>query len=410
MRSAKFPIGLLAFLALGLLGVAADEDLKKQALALNDVTGEEPIEAAIKDLVAKPEAGKKLLTAARALAGEKKDAFGYNANYILARAAQELKEVKTSEAFYTAAAEQGVRLRSGQRMVQSYGGLIDLYFENRMFDETTKTCQKFLELTGDETVDRLKPAVMRRLVQSMARQGKTDEALKLVEPRVEEEAKRDGWWWLQLKGNVQREADQLADAAKTYETVVDRIEKDKTLKDESRGFYLRGARYYLSGVYVDLKQIDKAADLLKALLKADPDNPTFNNDLGYIWADHDMNLDEAEKLIRKALDEDKKQRKANPNLRPEDDKDNGAYLDSMGWVLYKKKQYEEAKKYLLLALEDKDSQHIEIYDHLGDIYAALKDKDKALESYKKGLEVAGKTKRELDRKAQVEEKVKKLQQ
>ena len=62
-------------------------------------------------------------------------------------------------------------------------------------------------------------------------------------------------------------------------------------------------------VYLDLNQVDKSAEQLKILLDKEPDNPTYNNDLGYIWADHDMNLEEAEKLIRKALDEDRKRRK-----------------------------------------------------------------------------------------------------
>jgi tetratricopeptide (TPR) repeat protein len=409
MVAAKLPLGLAALLVLGLGLASADDDLKKEALALNDITGDEPIEAKFQELIAKPAQSKKLLAAAAELAKEKKDPFTYTANYILARAGQELKEVKTSETFYHAAADQAVRLKSGQKMVQAYGGLMDLYFENKMFDETTKVCQKFLELPDDETIERIKPAVFRRLVQAMARQGKFEDALKLVDPRVDEEGKKDGWWWLQLKASVLREADRLDDAAKAYETVVERIEKDKTLREEARDLYLKNNRYYLSGVYVDMKQIDKAADILKALLKADPDNSTFNNDLGYIWADHDMNLDEAEKLIRKALEEDQKQRKAIPNIRPEDDKDNGAYLDSLGWVLFKKKQYEEAKKYLLRAIEDKESQHIEIYDHLGDVYEALSDKPKALDAYKKGVELAGKSKREQDRKAKVEEKIKKLQ-
>ena len=81
-----------------------------------------------------------------------------------------------------------------------------------------------------------------------------------------------------------------------------------------------------------------AADL-KALLEKDPDNPGYNNDLGYIWADHDMNLAESEKLIRKALDEDRKQRlKEKPDAKPDEIKDNPSYLDSLGWVLFKEKK------------------------------------------------------------------------
>jgi len=147
--------------------------------------------------------------------------------------------------------------------------------------------------------------------------------------------------------------------------------------------------------------------VLKALLVKDPDNPSYLNDLGYIWADHDKNLDEAEKLIRKALDEDRKQRrKANPDIKPEEDKDIGAYLDSLGWVLFKQKKYKEAKKYLLQAIETEDGKHVEIYDHLGETHLALGEKAEAIAAWKKGVEVAGPSKREQERKSVVEKKLK----
>ena len=111
-------------------------------------------------------------------------------------------------------------------------------------------------------------------------------------------------------------------------------------------------------------------------------------------------------MIRKALDEERKLRKKDPDLRPEDDKDNPAYLDSLGWVLFKKKNYKEAKKYLELAVQDEDGKHLEIYDHLGDAHWALGEKKEAVEAWKKGLEVADTTKREEAKKAEVEKKIK----
>jgi tetratricopeptide (TPR) repeat protein len=120
-----------------------------------------------------------------------------------------------------------------------------------------------------------------------------------------------------------------------------------------------------------LKNIDKVTEHLQTLLKKEPDSPTYNNDLGYIWADHDRNLDEAEKMIRKALEEDRKQqKKKDPDLKDADIKDNGAYLDSLGWVLFKKKKFKEAKEQLLKAVEDKEGQHTEIYDHLAEAHLA----------------------------------------
>src|SRR5262249_12172602 len=158
--------------------------------------------------------------------------------------------------------------------------------------------------------------------------------------------------------------------AKLYETVLDRIANDKGLEKDERVRYADRVRYILSSIFVDLKEIDKAAEQLQALLKDHPNNPTYNNDLGYIWADHDKNLDEAEKLVRKALEEDRKQRKNDPDYDPKDDRDNAAYLDSVGWVLYKQKKFKEAKKYLQAAVKEKEGQHIEIFDHLGDVLLA----------------------------------------
>ena len=48
----------------------------------------------------------------------------------------------------------------------------------------------------------------------------------------------------------------------------------------------------------------------------------------------------------------RKRRQASPDFDPATDRDNGAYLDSLGWVLFKKGDLKEAKKYLLEALKD----------------------------------------------------------
>jgi tetratricopeptide (TPR) repeat protein len=162
----------------------------------------------------------------------------------------------------------------------------------------------------------------------------------------------------------------------------------------------------MSNVYVELGRIDKAAEQLKMLLAKNPDSPRYNNDLGYIWADHDTDLEEAEKLIRKAIEEDRKQRKAGGDLKPEEDKDSAAYLDSLGWVLFKQKKYAEAKKWLLEATKGDEGDNIEIYDHLADVYMALGEKAQALETWKKALTLETSSLREQHRKADVEKKLK----
>ncbi len=405
-RAFPIPLSGLLVLALAIPVVGADPVERDKLLALNNLTGSDAIAGQLKEFVADPDGTKKLLAAAVKMSKDKEQPFNYNAAYVLGRAAQELKDVDTCEVFYKICTEEATKLRSGQKLAESFGGLIDLYFENKKFDKTEKLCREFLEIKGDETVNRLKPAVMERMIQSMTKQNKIDEALKLVDTLVRAEEADKGWWSLQLQAWVLREGNRHEEAAKTYEQVLERLDQEKTLKPEQKARYVERNRYILSGVYVDMKKIDKAAEQLQILLKEKPNDQTYNNDLGYIWADHDMNLDEAEKMVRKALEEDRKRRKADPDLRPEEDKDNAAYLDSMGWVLYKQKKYKEARKYLEDAVKDPDGRHIEIYDHLGDVYKALGLKTEAAEAWKKGIETAGTSKREQKRKEEVEKKLK----
>ncbi|MCA9092821.1 MAG: tetratricopeptide repeat protein, partial [Planctomycetaceae bacterium] len=86
------------------------------------------------------------------------------------------------------------------------------------------------------------------------------------------------------------------------------------------------------------------------------------------------NLEQAKEMITKAL-----------NAEPE----NGAYLDSMGWVLHKLGNQEEALKYLLKSSEKSTtSGDATIWDHVGDVYKAMNQMDEAKKYWTKALELA----------------------
>jgi len=404
-------VAMVAVLGLGGAAVRAadDAELRAKALALNHITGTDPIKGEIVTLLEDQAGTKKLLTTAAAMAKEKDQPFNYNAAYILARVALLLREPETSAVFHRLCVKQAAQLKSPEKLTESYLGmlgLIDLFYATRKYEETTKLCQEVLEfLEKERTGQRLKDEVVRRMIQAVARSGKLDEANKLMTNLMK--VRKDDWRNLEIQAWLKNEEGKTEEAAQIYEDLLEKIGKDKSMEREEQDLYIAQFHYILSGVYVDMNQIDKAANHLKPRLAKNPDNPTYNNDLGYIWADHDMNLDEAEKMIRKALDEDRKlRRKENPDLKPEDDKDNAAYLDSMGWVLYKQKKYQEAKPFFLKAIEDKEGQHLEIFDHLGDVHMALGEKAEAVAAWKKGVEVAGDSKREKEKKVQVEKKLK----
>jgi tetratricopeptide (TPR) repeat protein len=116
--------------------------------------------------------------------------------------------------------------------------------------------------------------------------------------------------------------------------------------------------------------LDQAETYFQKSLKLKPDFDEALNYLGYMWAEHGMKLDQARDLIQKAL-------KIDPN--------NGAYLDSLGWVLFKLNQPREALDYMLKAVAASQEPDPTEYDHLGDVYAALNQKDKAREAWRKSL-------------------------
>ena len=84
------------------------------------------------------------------------------------------------------------------------------------------------------------------------------------------------------------------------------------------------------------------------------------------------NLDQARAMLEKAV-----------QLEPK----NAAFLDSLGWVLFKLNRPREALDYLLQATDESRRPDAALYDHLGDIYAALNQRDKAAEAWRKSLSV-----------------------
>lgn len=395
--------GLLLGVAWAEESIADEEGVRKQVLALNDVTGAEPMRGKLKEMLDDKLGTKKLLTVALKMAKEKPQPLNRNSTFLLALAAESAKEVDTSAAFYRLNAQQALKLYSEQGLATAYVGLIQLYTENKRFAESEKVCKEFLAIEGeeDDAIEKLKPGVLRNMVMAVARQGAVDRAVKMVDEMI----KADPRYFPHrvLKAIVLREGEKYDEAVKVYLDVIERVKKDGRLEKEDQDDLILDYRYALSGLYIDLNDVAKAAEQLKILLEREPANPTYNNDLGYIWADRGMNLPEAEKMIRKAIEEERKLKK---KMKVDGDEDNPAYLDSLGWVLFKQGKAKEAKEQLLLAVKQKEGQHTEILDHLGDVQLALGEKDAAVATWKKAVQSATQSKRDQKKKVEVEKKLK----
>jgi tetratricopeptide (TPR) repeat protein len=172
---------------------------------------------------------------------------------------------------------------------------------------------------------------------------------------------------------AQSEAKQTQQAVATFEEALHEAQLDQDNDIANARFYFNyGATAEQAGLY------EKAADLLRKSIALDPaTSAEACNYLGYMWADHNMNLDEAETMIKRALEME-------PN--------NASYLDSLGWVEFRKGKFDQALNNLLSAAKTADHDDPVIFEHIGDAYFKLNRTSEALESWQKALALDPKNK------------------
>lgn len=143
-------------------------------------------------------------------------------------------------------------------------------------------------------------------------------------------------------GTLLHRAERYAEAAEAYSAAIALVGEPE--RRHWTLFYRRGIAYERAG------QWEKAeADFFKAL-ELEPDQPLVLNYLGYSWVELGKNLDEARRMIEKAVEQ-----------RPND----GFIVDSLGWVLFRLGDFEGAVKHLERAVELEPVDPV-INDHYGD--------------------------------------------
>ena len=146
-------------------------------------------------------------------------------------------------------------------------------------------------------------------------------------------------------GNLYRTQEKYKLALKSYD-VAAKIFGKEIPKEYWHLHYVRGIAYEQSGNW------ERAEQELQSALTMQPDHPYILNYLGYAWADKGINLQESLKMIQHAVD-----------LLPSD----GYITDSLGWVMYRAKNYKHAVPVLERAVELLPYDPT-INDHLGDAY------------------------------------------
>jgi tetratricopeptide (TPR) repeat protein len=148
----------------------------------------------------------------------------------------------------------------------------------------------------------------------------------------------------QQLGQLLRSNKKFEEAAKAYGVAIDRL---GTLEPEDwQLFYYRGISYERAKQWPPAEK-----DFLKAL-ELSPDEPYVLNYLAYTWVERRENLDQAFKMLEKAVAQ-----------RPEE----GFIIDSLGWAHYMLGRYPEAVKELERAVALAPTDPV-LNDHLGDAY------------------------------------------
>jgi tetratricopeptide (TPR) repeat protein len=134
--------------------------------------------------------------------------------------------------------------------------------------------------------------------------------------------------------------------------------------------------YYRGDAALREKLYDEAELDFRKGLALDPDNASIENDLGYMYADRGIKLDDAITMLKKAVSTDPQ---------------NYAFLDSLAWAYYKQGQYAMAEDYERRASLRMASDPT-LLDHLGEIEAkngklqqAISDWNKSLQAYSTSL-------------------------
>jgi tetratricopeptide (TPR) repeat protein len=319
--------------------------------------------------------------------------LSFRTRLLLAALAARTHQLGTAEGLYRSCLDSAGGVNRGNEQ-EVYFGLLQVLMLSHKYEEVVTVATRGLR----NEVTLLAPLYEDLSLAQMAL-GRTAEALASADEMVrkaEDEAGR-------LRYRLFR-AEMLSQAGKHNEAAAECL---SLLKEYNTAGDAREIRMVLSMVYSTAHDRAKSEEQLEWVLKADPDDATANNDLGYQWADSNKNLDEAERMIRKALDLDHKQRTTGDALVLDGDQDNASYVDSLGWVLFRKGKLAEARRELERAVSLQDgSDSPEVWDHLGDVYFRSEMSAKAGEAWRKAVSLYQTTRRRPDdRLPEIQEKL-----
>jgi tetratricopeptide (TPR) repeat protein len=197
-----------------------------------------------------------------------------------------------------------------------------------------------------------------RTANAIAKQGKLDEARAFLK-RVETENAGEQVQLIVAEAQLLREANRPRDA---YDMLGQALQKDPDQPELLYDFALTAEK---------LERFDVLESNLRKLIQVRPDHAHAYNALGYSFAERNLRLPEAKKLIERALE-----------LAPED----YYIVDSLGWVLYRQGDLKGAAAQLRRAYGNRPDA--EIGAHLGEVLWVMGERTEADRVWKESLDTS----------------------
>ena len=235
--------------------------------------------------------------------------------------------------------------------VQAWIRLGGLYFDNHKYDKA--------EIVMSEAIKSFPEDFYVNLILglSLAQQSKQNDAEKYLK-----------------KATLLNPTDITALSAYGF-TLSQLKENDKAIFYLKRALELEPDDVQLIGtlamIYNGMKSYELSDSLYEKALELKPDDPLINNNYSYAFATRGIQLERALKMVKISIAADSL---------------NSSYLDTIGWVYFMLKDYDNAKKYLEKAIETGGESAV-MLDHLADIEFKLGNKQKAIDFWKSAIKL-----------------------
>ena len=227
-------------------------------------------------------------------------------------------------------------------------------------DSINKVMREILRIEPDDAATRL------QLIQSEVEKNNRKGIIEMCKPALQYNPEEMVFYY--FLGISYYQEDKEDEALDVLRKGASQIKRDSNTDIASDLYAIMGDILHGKG------KINEAYAAYDSCLQWKPDNYECLNNYAYFISESGKDLPKAEQMSYKTV-------KAEP--------DNSTFLDTYAWILFLEQRYEEAKIYIDQALknEKKEAPSGVVAEHAGDIHAMTGDTDKALELWKRALEL-----------------------